>query len=165
MKKILFILPILVLTSCTWQDTVYHHYHTLPSKGWEHCDTIMFTDTLLTDTLNHHVYPFGQKNLQLDLCLRHYDNYPYKNLQLAIIIEWNHLHQEDVVAFNLTDEKGRWRGQGWGAHYSIQQTIKLLPPPSFNLENKSPFCIYILPLMQDSILKGIDNVGIHIKAL
>ena len=170
MKKLGWLLIPLLLSACTWSDSLYHQYRDIGRGGWHRSDTLFFADTLRLDSLllsqqaGHPVKTF--------LSIRHRDSYPYENLHLLVLSDFTILPADsgqDVsqraatqTHFQLVNDKGVWQGKGWSSSYTLVKDLGclgLLPLPGQTLA----FRIAVMPMMQDSLLTGIEKVGIRLS--
>lgn len=170
MKKYCWSLILLLLSACTWHDSLYHQYRDIPREGWRQTDTLLFTDTLRLDSVL--LKRQAGQPLRLSLSLRHRDDYPYEDLQLLV-----HTHiallkadsslavikqSTDRMVLRLVDDRGRWQGKGWGSTYTLVQEFGPGSPLPSSGERLA-FRLQVLPLMQDSLLTGIEKVGIRLS--
>lgn len=176
-KHYSYMLSILLggLTACH-TDTVYHVYRPVPEEGWSKQDTLVYT---LPDSLKPGCY-------QLEMDVRHTDNYPYRDIWLEMAFErrtpqaniptlqeedsLNIPEQEldvpadsmtwvrDTVHLYLADRQGRWLNGGTiGSLYQFYA-----PVGNFCLTNKDGKKFRIVHIMKDNPLKGIHDIGIRI---
>lgn len=142
------------MTACTDSHILYHQYSPLLSQGWSKNDTVTF-DIELKDSCQNTLSVFAE--------LRHNCDYPYHNLDLGMEYCWTAdsttTVSRDSVSFTIADKNGEWTGNGWGGLYSLSLKAKLL-------EHSSPgnLNIKIWPQQPDSLLKGVNNVGIKVCA-
>ncbi|MGL4520432.1 MAG: gliding motility lipoprotein GldH [Phocaeicola sp.] len=130
--------------------TVYHAYQPVPRMGWSGHDTLLYTPLL----------PEGHYDMELSL--RHHENYPYQNLSLALSYLTNdtvHL-PNDTVAFILTDENGKWNGTGVSSLYQLSAPHKVSITVT---EGDTLKMIQVRQIMRNTTLQGITDVGLRIE--
>lgn len=128
----------------------YHHYNSTPLEGWNCNDTLEYVITDLNpDT-----------PITISLNLRNRYNYKYENLVLKIIhnLEDSSSPSIKVVELPLANNSGIWLGDGWGSLRQTNHLLEKIQKP--NLTDST--YIKILQIMPDSILEGIEDVGIRI---
>lgn len=143
MNKFLTIGMILCLVGCQ-NHTIYHLYQPVPATGWNKGDTICYT------------YPAPQPSipLQIEIGIRHKDSYLYRDIWLGIIQD----EQVDTVHLYLANESGNWKGDGIG---EMRLYTELLPIQV--CQKDSTHIIQVAHIMEDDMLKGINDIGICIK--
>jgi len=144
---------LLILTMISCQDgTYYHHSLTIPSHGWRMNHVCHFRDSL----------PAGIPDcVQLELTIRHGNNYPYENLWLYIrTMTSDSIIHNDSINWMLAKPDGKWLGKGWGSLYSLSIPLKDL---TFSANDSSRwFSIDIRHGLRDSVLVGIEDIGLRI---
>lgn len=148
---IVYCLSIIILTSCQ-SNIVYHQYQPVANTGW------LKNDALIYQTKSH--IPQGNYNLQIGI--RHMATYIYRDIWLEISCYSPNYTYNDTLHLMLSDSKGNWFGKGIGG--LIQHSIEL--PKDFII--KDSCCLptfHITHLMKDSLLKGINDIGIQINEI
>lgn len=170
MKRFAWLLIPLLLSACTWHDSLYHQYRDIGREGWLATDTLVFADTLRMDSLL-----LGQRAgspIKTSLSLRHRDNYPYEDLHLLVMSDFTILTGDfgqgagqraaTQTHFQLVNDRGIWQGKGWGSSYTLVKELGSLGSlPSYG--QSLAFRITVIPMMQDSLLTGIEKVGIRLS--
>ena len=153
MKKSKFVLMIffpLFLISCH-QNEIFFEYKSLPKSGWN-------KDSLLTFNFNvSDTVPAYDVFIQV----RHYGDYPYQNLWLFLENKnvSKNIIKRDTIEFFLADEFGKWLGSGVGP-------IKEMPVyyrQQIHFPDSGMYQIKIGQGMRDSVLVGVEKVGIRIE--
>ena len=139
----------LFLYSCNGND-VYMQYIHINDGKWDK-DSICNFEFEITDTVSRY-------NLYVNV--RNLSEYPYQNLWLFIQkTQSDSIVANDTIEFYLADKKGKWLGRGVGAAYEMpvlyQQNIK------FN--NSGKYHYSIVQGMRDTVLNGINDVGIRLE--
>lgn len=139
-----------LMVSCIQKD-VYLQYRTLPTNGWNK-DSVLTFDIPISDTASlYNVY----------INIRHRGEYPYQNL-------WFFLRQsspvndsvtKDTIECYLADHRGKWLGSGVGFVYEMP--VLYLQKISF--PHAGTYRYEIIQGMRDSILSGINDVGIKVE--
>lgn len=132
-----------LLGACQADGVVCHRFAALPSAGWRATDTLRFVDSI----------PPSQAGYVLDVQVRHDARYPYQRLRIGVDTGADTLQLDLPVA----DDKGHWLGRGWGGLYIVAvQAGQLMP------DSTGHCCLRVYPLMPDSLLKGVTDVGVRI---
>lgn len=137
------------LSACD-DHTLYHSYQSIPEKGWNKSDTLLF-QMPINDSLTV---------LRLSAGVRNENNYPYQDLYLFIShnLEDSTKWQTDTLEFTLSDKDGKWMGTGWGNLYQSVQPMK-----SAVIRHAGNYTIKVSHGMKDEVLDGISNIGIKIE--
>jgi len=129
-----------LLTVSCQQDTIYHSYQPVASTGWNKNDTICFS-------LPTSIY---SDSYEYEIGVRHLYSYKYKDIWLTI--------NQDTIHLYLADSVGHWKGNGIGEMRQFTQLIKL-----HTIQHDSIKDFHLKHIMNDSLLTGIQDVGIQIK--
>lgn len=143
-----FLLAILLLTSCK-QSTVYYHHENTPEGGWEKTDAVVFDmDKMRADAV-----------CQEELALRISNKYPF--MRLTLIVEQTVYPagktMTDTLDCNLIDERGNAMGQG------VSQYQYIFPLKTLQLHRGDSLHMSVHHDMKREILPGITSVGIRVK--
>ena len=123
-----------------------------PRVGWLKNDTLMYQAKSLI--------PQGNYNLQIGI--RHMATYIYRDIWLEISCYSPNYTYNDTLHLMLSDSKGNWFGKGIGG--LIQHSIEL--PKDFIIKDSCCLPTFqITHLMKDSLLKGINDIGIQINEI
>lgn len=143
------LLIIYLATSCVEERTVYHDFSPLPDKGWMKKDTLVFQTEKQPPSI-----------LNLFVEVRNQYDYPYKELYLSVSQNLqDSIHfQTDTIQLVLTDSSGNWTGKGWGFLYSSEKFVK-----SVRTLNGGECTVKIASVMKDSLLQGINDIGVRIE--
>lgn len=138
-----------ILTACDKQ-TVFHAFQPLPSDGWKKKDTLFYNVSV----------PDSQTYYKLSVEIRHNNDYPYQNLNLAVGYEGPEISQplSDTLRLTLSDERGKWKGKGWGGLY-----LAAFPTGSIRIGKTGEYRFKIIQLLPDELLPGINDVGIRLE--
>ena len=137
---------ILLATGCRINDT-YNAHTNISNDGWTMRDTQTFTFDIDC-----------QSNYDVNIFLRHDNQYKYRNIWLFV----DHISPDstittDTINIALADQYGRWLGSGWGSTNQIQQALPYTQPLDSGTHH-----IKVTQAMRDPLLKGIKNIGINI---
>lgn len=148
-KFLATILIVLLFASCTSND-IYFQYKAVAQKGWNK-DSLYTFDFTVKDTVSvYNVY----------VNVRNRGEYPYQNL-------WLFLNKtspdkklvKDSIECYLADQQGKWLGSGIGSIMEMpilyQQSVKFSKSGTYRYE--------IVQGMRDSILTGINDIGLRIE--
>ena len=144
-----FLITTMLLTGCGNEATVYHQYRAVSPQGWEQTDTLSFT--LPDSTFAGHRY-------QLEIGLRHTENYAYRDIWIALIHPLSTPPMCDTIHLELADTKGKWHGEGNAStFYQFHaQTGEISLSPTDTI-------LQLVHLMKASCLKGITDAGIRLS--
>jgi gliding motility-associated lipoprotein GldH len=149
-KFVLLLSITCLMVSCNRND-VYLQYRSLPTKGWNK-DSVLTFDVPITDTTSlYNVY----------VNIRHRGEYPYQNLwfflrQATPLMD---TLQKDTIECYLADQRGKWLGSGVGSVYEMP----ILYRQKVSFPRAGIYRYQIIQGMRDSILAGINDVGIKIE--
>lgn len=141
---------ILVAVSCSEREA-YYKFGELKEANWPVEEALLF----VIDSTD---MP-SDKRYDVSVEITNNVNYPYQNLWL--FSEYNKEDSSIVKSqkeFILADEFGKWQGSGFASLY--QSTFPVLKSVRFAKGVK--YEIYIRHGMQDTILHGIEKVGLKI---
>lgn len=149
-KKYLMLLFVASLCIACNEQTVYHAFKSLPTKGWNITDTLQYNVAIADSATTY--------NMIIEV--RNRNNYPYQNLVLQV--QHNYPDQKDVkrdtLVMMLADSEGVWQGKGWGGLYLSATTAYQL-----RVDKPGDYCIKITHLFADDYLVGINDVGIKLS--
>jgi len=143
------ILISLLAVACTSND-VFFQYKAVAPKGWNK-DSLYSFDVKILDTLSaYNVY----------VNVRNRGEYPYQNLWVFI-----HKSTPDTIQTNdsiecyLADQHGKWLGSGIG---SVME-MPVLYQQNVHFNKAGIYHYKIAHGMRDSILTGINDIGIRVE--
>ena len=134
------------LAACDNQ-TIYHTYQNLSIEGWKKTDTLKYQ---LPAQL-------AGKQYDLEVGLRHTENYPYQDIWMEILYPLSPDRHPDTLHITLADKQGNWKGNGTSSN--LYQYTSPHHPVTFS---PSDSMIQIVHIMRDEPLKGISDVGIRL---
>ena len=146
--KYLLLGNVILLSGCGNEQIVFHDFHSFSTEIWAQHDIIDFYVKIPDPSETYSLYIEVRKN----------NLYPYRNLPLSICCVGN-----DSVLLNdtlqLTSNKGKyWSSKGLGRLHQMQSDMRTL---AFNHTDSNRITLsYLLP---NSLLKGINNIGIRIE--
>ncbi len=139
----------LVLAACQ-SNTVYHSYQPVPTEGWAKSDTLLYTlpDSIAADTY------------ALEIGIRYGTTYPYRDLWLTIThnLQDSLTYSTDTLQVFLADEQGKRADNSPGGLFQFTCPY----PKPLSVSEKSGRTLYINHFMKDSLLVGINDVGVRI---
>lgn len=146
-RNLLIILSSLLLVACQ-KGVVYTEFCSIAAEGW-HKDSVLYFEPCIANS---------NTNYQLQITLRHNDNYPYQNLWLFVdICKDSTVSIHDTIECYLANERGTWLGQG----LSIYE-LPLLYENNFQFADSGQYTISIQQGMRCDTLAGIKEVGLKI---
>lgn len=148
-KILSFIIFSIFIVGCTTRD-VYFQYNTVNAKGWSKDSLYVFNVPITDTSATYNVY----------INLRNSGDYPYQNLWLFLSRKSpNKTGLKDSIECYLADQRGKWLGTGLGSIREMpilyQQNVKFDQPGTYNY--------YIVQGMRDSILTGINDIGMRVE--
>lgn len=152
MKPIFWGTGIILLLLCPAckNNIVYSSVKTMPVYGWKTTNPAEFTFAVPDTTANYNVL----------LYVRHRKNYPYQNLWLFIEKKLpDSTIVYDTVECYLSDQRGRWLGNGMG---SILE-IPVLYEQNIRFPRNGNYTYRIYQGMREDTLIGINDIGISIE--
>lgn len=146
-------LSVILLTACQG-NTVYHSYQAVPIDGWRKDDTLIYA---LPSSIPIRTY-------EIEIGIRYQISYPYRNLALGISHNMRDtlIYTTDTLQIFLTSETDSNTENGIGGLYQRTFTYKTHLSISQKGETRT---FRIVQIMRDNPLKGINDVGIQIKAI
>ncbi len=139
----------LLLASCT-SNEVYFKYQTISESGWNKDSVCKFEFTIENAALPYNMY----------VNTRNRGEYPYQNLWLFIRqTSPDSVVTNDTIEFYLADEFGKWLGNGIGSAFNMP----VLYRQNFKFPQKGIYRFEIQHGMRDSLLVGINDVGIKVE--
>lgn len=142
---------IIGLVSCSERED-YYRFEEIKGANWAVEDALTF----VIDTMD------VQSDIRYDVSVEITNNvdYPYQNLWL--FSEYNKDDSTTVKSqkeFTLADEFGRWQGSGFASLFQSSHPVL----KSVKFEKGKRYQIAIHHGMQDTVLHGIEKVGIKIS--
>ena len=152
--KVIKFLSILLLISCLSscnRSEVYFDYQSVPAGGWNK-DSLLVYNIDVKDTIS---------KFNIFVHVRHFGTYPYQNLWLFLDYKEmkDSIAKQDTLECYLADEYGKWLGTGSGAIKELQVLYK----QAIQLPDSGVYQFRIRQGMRDSVLKGINNVGLRVE--
>ncbi len=146
-----FVTVMIFMLSCNSRD-VYMQYVHIDKGNW-HKDSVVNFNVDITDTATFY-------NLYVNL--RNRSEYPYQNIWLFVetVISGSPV-MRDTIEFYLADDMGKWLGTGIGAVYDMP----VLYRQNYRFANSGNCKFSIQHGMRDTVLKGINDVGLHIERI
>lgn len=140
---------LLLLVSCEPQ-VVYHQYAPIPNTRWSRLDTLSFTPQV----------PDSGTSYQASIEVRLLQSYPYQELVIGyeFLSPTDELLQSGSYTFNTTDSLYDKNGSGLGGLYSYSAYLKSIP-----IEKAGDYTIRIFQQEADTLLKGIQDVGLKLS--
>ena len=141
----------LFAVACTSND-VYFQYKSITTKGWSK-DSIYSFDIPISDTIAlYNVY----------VNIRNRGEYPYQNLWLFLSKTTpDKIQSKDSIECYLADQRGKWLGSGIG---SIME-MPVLYQQNVRFKSKGTYHYKIVHGMRDSILTGINDIGMRVEKI
>lgn len=143
------LLMLYFLTSCD-KNRFYDQSIKIPGHGW-HMDSIAQFTVDVED--NSRFYSFY-------INIRNNTDYDYSNFYLFLntTLPDGELAR-DTIELALADKTGKWLGKGFGRLKDNQMLVR----PNLQFPAKGIYVFGIQHAMRDTILTGIENVGIRIE--
>ncbi|HJD92358.1 gliding motility lipoprotein GldH [Bacteroides coprosuis] len=146
---LLSLLALFLLSSCS-KKYEYHQFCSIPKEGWSKTDTLSFTISDLQE----------YKSVDLSINIRNDYSYPYKDIYIACLenITDSSIIHIDTLHLQLADKDGFWIGKGMGHLFQSTHFYKIIKKPQLT----DSTTLRIIPLMKDTLLMGLQDIGIHI---
>lgn len=139
-----------MMTSCHWDDTIYHHYYSVNDPWLQH-EVVIFELPVFEKG--------GAYSVELDV--RYSKSFPYHDLWLLVQhnVEDSATWKIDTIKCSLFNAAGYSSGDGLVGIFQLTTpfTTSLTPDGSSCARFKVKHC------MSDSLLRGITDVGIRVK--
>ena len=138
------------IVGCDDNKFYYAEYIDLESECWQRKNLLQYNINSIDSVTE-------QKEYDVVLSLRHSDDYQYEDLWIEVrTCQKDSIEYVDTIKLELLSPDKRWSGKGYGGVYEINETLyrekKMDSIISFKVRH----------IMVDSILKGINNIGILI---
>lgn len=146
---LLFAFVVTAVVSCH-QNEIFFQYKKISEQGWSKDSTVNF-DVRVTD-----------KNVPYNFFIhvRHKGNYPYQNIWLFLQqSNPDKTQKKDSVEAYLADEYGKWLGSGAGSLKEMQ----IFYQQQIHFPDTGTYHFGIRQGMRDSLLQGINDIGIRIE--
>jgi gliding motility-associated lipoprotein GldH len=148
-KCILVVLICLLIVSCTSKD-VYFQYKTIALKGWNKDSLYSFDINIKDTSAFYNVY----------VNVRNKGEYQYQNLWIFLNkTSPDSIQTKDSIECYLADQRGKWLGTGIG---SIME-MSILYQQNVRFRTSGKYIFKIAQGMRDSILVGINDVGMRVE--
>jgi len=150
MNRIFFVIFISIMAVACTSNDVYFQYNPVALKGWSK-DSLYGFDIPITDTTAvYNVY----------VNVRNRGEYPYQNLWLFLSKTTpDKIMSKDSIECYLADQRGKWLGSGLG---SIME-MPVLYQQNVRFKTKGTYHYKIVHGMRDSILAGINDIGMRVE--
>lgn len=149
-----FIIPAIIAitaaTACSRHADDYSKFHDMPGRKWG------FYHHLIFDVTPEDSVVTGQ----LQLVVRHTNDYPFSNLYLEMICEVpGQKVRCDTLSIELADVYGNWLGNGLGTSFQRAVTVD----PQFTIRDSTR--IRLRHVMRIDPVPEIEQIGIIFKAI
>lgn len=149
---------LVMAASCLWEGTVFYHYHTLPSDGWDRQDTLVYELPELVPNANYGIA----------VNVRYTTDYPYQGL--GVVVRHNLTDSAtwkcDTLLCTLFDKQGLPTGHGTTDFYQVEVKTKTDGKPlrvtTGTTGQESPI-VQLLHCMTDDKVVGVRDVGIRVN--
>ena len=149
-KKLFLFASVLLLVVSCHQNEIFFQFKKVSDQGWSQ-DSIVRFDVRVTD--KNAPYKFF-------IHVRHKSNYPYQNIWLFLEqTNPDKTQTKDSVEAYLSDQYGKWLGSGAGSLKEMQ----IFYQQQFHFPDTGTYRFGIRQGMRDSLLQGINDVGIRIE--
>lgn len=140
-----------ILMACDSQ-VIYHHYEPLADSQWKDVDTLTFTPQ----------FPYSEVTYQVDLEIRVLHTYPHQDIIIGYLYlsPTQEIVQTGTCQISLTDAYADKNGSGVAGLYAYPITLK-----SLHIGKSGDYTIQVFQQQKDSVLKGIQDLGIKLSRL
>lgn len=144
-----FLILMLVMLSCD-SSRMFDHSVNIPAEGW-HMDSTATFNIEVSDTV-------ALNNFYINL--RNNNDYSYRNLYLFLNTTFpDGKLARDTIELILADRAGKWMGKGFGRIKDNQIIVRA----GLRFPHSGTYVFGIGQAMRDTLLVGIENVGIRIE--
>jgi len=149
----LFLVGIILATACNPSDALLDEYVQIPESKWHRDSNIVF-QTLVEDTAQMYL---------LHLRIKYNKDYPLSNIYLHRRVETEEeIAYQDTIQIVLFDARGKMTGKG--ISNSREHEIPI-GPSAVKFSKRDYYNFGITHLMRDSIIEGIEYIGLKIEAV
>ena len=139
----------LIAVACTSND-VYFQYQSVASQGWNKDSLYRFDIPIVDTTATYNVY----------VNIRNRGEYPYQNLWVFLAKTTpDSIESKDSIECYLADKRGKWLGSGLGSILEMpvlyQQNVRFSKAGIYHYKIRQG--------MRDSLLKGINDIGMRVE--
>lgn len=150
----LIILIVMMLANSCAQGTQIN-FSDISSSGWGYNQVLTFNN------LKNNSSSPSEYELLVDII--HNNRYRYSDIYISVVVN-NAVGDTlyvDTVKSTLADKYGKWRGEGWGGVF----TKKIIMPQTIRLMPDSTCTVQVHHAMCDSILVGVEKVGVELQPI
>ena len=148
-KYIVLIFIGVAVLSCNKKD-IYFSYQTVSASGWNKDSLLTYNVAIRDKTLPYNLY----------INVRHHGNYPYQNIWLFLQqMNPDSAITKDTIEAYLADQYGKWLGSGAG---NLKE-MPIIYKKQVQFPDTGVYRFKIRQGMRDSLLQGINDVGIRIE--
>lgn len=141
----------LIVTSCINND-IYLKYKSISASGWNKDSLCRFEIPVSDTSATYNLY----------VNVRNRGEYPYQNLWIFLSkMTPDSIQTKDSIECYLADNHGKWLGTGIG---SVMQ-MQVLYQQNLRFHNTGVYHFNIGHGMRDSVLTGINDIGIQLEKL
>jgi gliding motility-associated lipoprotein GldH len=138
-----------ILLSCD-SSRMFDHSVNIPAEGW-HMDSSATFTIEVTDTITKNTFFIN---------LRNNNDYSYRNFYLFLNTTFpDGTLARDTIELILADRTGKWLGKGFGRIRDNQIEVR----SELRFPLIGTYIFGIEQAMRDTLLAGIENVGIRIE--
>lgn len=136
-------------TGCKPRLNDFSRYENIDTDGWQYGDTLFF-DIEVQDSV-------VQGNLNLNI--RHTNDYPYQNLWIEIIKSDSMSIVVDTLNIPMSDMYGHWYGRGIGTDFQLTRSL------GDSIELTTGTRLKVRHIMRTDRLTGLEQIGIEFTEL
>jgi len=145
-----FMVIVLFITLSCDSSRLFDHSVNLPPEGW-HMDSTATFRIEVTDTIALSSFFIN---------LRNNNDYSYRNFYLFLNTTFpDGILARDTIELILADRTGKWLGKGFGRIRDNQIEVRT----GLRFPQSGTYIFGIEQAMRDTLLTGIENVGIRIE--
>lgn len=149
-RKIFILFALVLLFASCHQKEIFFQYKNVSSQGWNKDSVVNFDFHVTNKEIPYNFF----------IQLRHKGDFPYQNIWLFLQqTNPDKTVKKDTVEAYLADQYGKWLGSGAGSLKEMQ----IFYQKEINFPDTGMYHFEIKQGMRDSLLRGINDVGIRIE--
>ncbi|NDW19062.1 gliding motility lipoprotein GldH [Dysgonomonas sp. 216] len=148
---LIVLLVVLVSGACSDRES-YLEYRSIKHYEWSKRDTLTFVvDSSL-------LQPNSIYNISIEIATN--GNYPYQNIWLYVQDNISDtIFESYSKEYQLADEFGAWKGDGFGSVYQLSVTYK----NNVRINTMRDYTLKIVHGMRDEPLFGVEKLGVKLE--
>lgn len=144
-------IPVLLTACAQFGDIAYSDSRRISPECWRSDEILEFVPDSAVTCSRGVLY-------DIDLGVRHNEDYPYRDLRLAVQYEsYDAPMRSDTLTIPMCDNRGRWLGSGSRLLYEVQLPLRN------SVELPEGFTISISPVGGTECIPGVTDIVLTIR--